>query len=184
MSCLHSHVFIPLDLGQTRHATADSLNLPPPQIQTDTHIQTDTLTDEQDIEARDHRAVTFSDDDPETIRVSNSPLKGLTKPHLTMRLFRKSRHERFNDLMVPNGWFVVSCILTAVGVGILPFTFTLNMSPHVVYSVYLLLCAGVVLMVMTAPSACANMGCCFEVRAYFRKCALSHCPKLCTCCFS
>ena len=152
----------------------------PTFLQTDRHTEIVTEGHEEDLTGeaiRDHPTVHFAESS-ETVKVSKSPLKGITKPHLTMRLFKKSRHERFNDFMVPNGWFVVSCIMTCVGIVILPFTFSLDMSPHVVYSVYVLLCAGVILLVMTAPSAFAGVGCCASIKSHCRKWALISCPCL------
>ena len=169
-------------------------------LDTPTPLQTDSQTDiqtETELQADQHEIiknptvqfdheserVSFKGEFPiETVRVSTSPLKGITRPHITMRLFKKSRHERFNDLMVPSGWFVVSCIMTSVGIVLLPFTFSLNMSPHAVYSVYVLLCAGVILLVMTAPAALAGAGCCVNCKSFFRRCAMNYCPKTCTCC--
>ena len=79
-----------------------------------------------------------------------TPLRGITIAH--WKLFRHSRHERFNNFMVPRGWFIVSFVLMGCGLAILPFLLIHNHDGALLYSVYLLLCACVILFVMTTPT--------------------------------
>ena len=55
--------------------------------------------------------------------------------------------------MKPRGWFIVSCVVMVVTLILLPFTFINLMSGFVVFTVYILLCAALILFVMTAPAA-------------------------------